>query len=92
MRDGRSHVALRRFQKRSRCTLEVDVVQLAFSSIFLALCPIVHELVFNCHANDSQLCGVPASRACDGVFDCDSGGDESEQMCNRKFVEIKLII
>ena len=72
----------------------VAIVQLAFSSIFLDLCPPLgpRDLRFICHANDSQFCGVPASRMCDGVFDCDSGGDESEHMCNRKFVEIKLII
>ena len=92
MRAGRSHVALRRFQKRSRCTLEVDAVQLAFSSIFLGLCPTILDLIFICDANDSQHCGIPASRVCDGAIDCDGGGDESERVCHRKFVEIKIII
>ena len=72
----------------------VAIVQLAFSSIFLALCPpfAPHAPRFLCEANDRQFCGIPSSRMCDGVIDCDSGTDESVGMCERKFVEIKLII
>ena len=60
------------------------------SRLFLDLCPPFgpREHRFICHANDRQFCGVPASRMCDGVIDCDSGNDESEGLCDGKFVEI----